>query len=122
MMIFSPRFWQFYAKGVMWTAVIFLPILLLNNYFHAHEIELPYITEAIGALFALGFLIVDVICNYSQICLTQGMSYNEASFFAYFVSILIFGFIVGIYKAWTWLPPKPATAAPVDETKDEIDY
>ncbi len=105
-MLFSPKFWQFYAKGVIWSGVFFLPLLLLQNYLDSRGLVLPYITEIIVTLFSLGDLVVGLICDYSKICLTQGMSHWERSFFSYFVSILIFGFVVGLYLAWTYLPTK----------------
>jgi hypothetical protein len=121
MMIFSPRFWQFYAKGVIWTALFFLPLLLLQNFLNSRDIVPPFISETIATLFALGTLVVDVICGYSQICLTQGMNYLEQTFFAYFVTILIFGFLIGLYFSWTWLPKKelPTTS---QEKKDDYEY
>ncbi|GEM_PF-2842104 len=105
-MLFSPKFWQFYAKGVIWSGLVFLPLLLLQNYLDSRGLVLPYITEVIVTLFSLGDLVVGLICDYSKICLTQGMSHWERSFFSYFVSILIFGFVVGLYLAWTYLPTK----------------
>lgn len=105
-MLFSPKFWQFYAKGVIWSGLVFLPLFLLQNYLDAKNLVIPYLSETITTLFSLGYLVVGVICEFSSICLTQGMSHWESSGFAYFVSILIFGFVVGLYLTWTWSPTK----------------
>ncbi len=105
-MLFSPKFWQFYAKGVIWSGLIFLPLFLLQNYLDTKNLVIPYLSEVIITLFSLGSLVVGIICDFSRICLTQGMSHWESSFFAYFISILIFGFVVGLYLTWTWTPSK----------------
>jgi len=121
MMIFSPKFWQFYARGVMWTAIVLLPLLLLENFFHTRNLVVPYISETIAALFGLGTLVFDVLCNYSRICLNQGMNYAEQTFFAYFVTVLVFGFLVGLYFSWTWLPKKEVATFSEDK-KDDYEY
>ncbi len=121
MMIFSPKFWQFYAKGVIWTALALLPLFLLENYLHRRGLYLPYASETIGTLFGLGNLVVETICSYSQICLTAGMNYAERTFFAYFVTVLIFGFLVGLYLSWTWLPKKIPDNLN-QEKKDNYDF
>jgi hypothetical protein len=121
MMIFSPKFWQFYAKGVIWTAAVLLPLFLLENFFYTRNLIVPYISEIIAVLFGLGTFVVDVLCGYSHICLNQGMNYAEQTFFAYFVTVLLFGFLVGLYLSWTWLPKKEVINSKL-EKKDDYEY
>lgn len=121
-MFFSPKFWQFYAKGVIWSGLFFLPLLLLQNYLNSKEFVIPYISEVIATLFSLGDLVVEIICDFSKICLTQGLSYWERNFFSYFVSILIFGFVVGLYLTWTYTPAKEKTKIIYKKEDDEIKY
>ena len=69
-MLFSPKFWQFYAKGVIWSGLVFLPLFLLQNYLDAKNMVIPYLSEVIVTLFSLGSLVIGVICDFSSICLT----------------------------------------------------
>ncbi len=121
-MLFSPKFWQFYAKGVIWSGLVFLPLFLLQNFLDSKNLVVPYLSETIATLFSLGSLVVGIVCEFSSICLTQGMSRWEASFFAYFISILIFGFVVGLYLTWTWMPNKEKAEKIYKKDDDTIEF
>ncbi len=101
-----PKFWQFYARGVMWTGVVLFPLMMLYDYFQSLEIIVPLIEPALASIFALGFVLIDFVCGFTGICLLSGMTTSQKLFFAYFVSVLAFGFVVALYLAWTWTPKK----------------
>ena len=116
----APSFWQFYARGTMISGLVLLPIMLLRNFLES--LALPFlavVVEVIDVLFSFGYMAVGILCKSSGICLMEGLSIAERSLFAYFVSILIFGFIVGLYLAQIW-KPKSAKISKPDVKKDDF--
>lgn len=118
-----PSFWQFYARGTMISGLVLLPIMLFKNFLESLALPFLYVVvDVINVLFSFGYIITGVICRSSGICLMQGLNPAERSLFAYFVSILIFGFIVGLYLAQIWRP-KSAKISKPDVKKDDFgDY
>lgn len=116
-----PKFWQFYARSVVWVGVILLPLLWLYNYLHSLNWPVPFLTKGVDVIFSLGYLIINLSCHWGTGCITAGMGWKETSFFAYFFSVLIVAFFIALYRAWTWTPNKPKAVAEPPK-KDEFDY
>ncbi len=116
-----PKFWQFYARSVMWVGLILLPILWLQNYLSSLSWQVPFLTTGVNAIFSLGYLIIDLSCRFGAGCITKGMSTVEVSFLAYFISILLLAFFIALYRAWTWSPKRPKQVMSPPK-KDEFDY
>jgi len=99
-----PSFWQFYARGVMWAGVVMLPFLFLYDYLNSLPYVFPVLTNALDALFALGMLVIRAGCTVSTTCLVVEMTSAQISFYAYIISAMLYGFVIGIYLAQVWHP------------------
>lgn len=116
-----PKFWQFYARSVMWAGLVLLPILWLHNYLHSLSWQVPVLTTSVDAIFSLGYLIIDLSCRSGAGCISNGMGAVEVSFFAYFFSVLLLAFFIALYRTWTWSPKRSKQVMPPPK-KDEFDY
>ncbi len=121
MSLTPPSFWQFYARGVMWTALALFPLMMLYDYLNSLEVVVPLIEPAMQSIFSIGFMVISIICGMSGICFLEGMTGAQQLFFAYFVSVVVFAFAVALYLAWTWSPKLPRRHRTHSED-DSFDY